>query len=153
MNAIRTSAKAVIVRAGRILLIRNVDSGGEWFCLPGGGQRLAEPLVKTLHRECFEELGCRVRVGRLLWVRDYISDHHEFARTEPQCHQVELMFECELEGDADPALGPVPDQSQLGVQWLRLDQLAECRFYPRALVPLLRRTGDEPRPAYLGDVN
>jgi len=37
MNHIRNSAKAIIIRDGCLLLIRNRDEEGDWFTLPGGG--------------------------------------------------------------------------------------------------------------------
>jgi ADP-ribose pyrophosphatase YjhB (NUDIX family) len=53
----RNSAKAIIVREGRLLVTRNSDPEGDWYILPGGGQNHSEPLHATLRRECLEEIG------------------------------------------------------------------------------------------------
>ena len=115
MERIRVSAKAVIVSDGRVLLCRNVDEKGDWYCLPGGGQRRGETLVEAVRRECLEEIGDEVEVGRLLFVRDYIAANHEFAPTDPEVHQVELMFACTLPAVDEPAIGATPDSWQSGV--------------------------------------
>jgi 8-oxo-dGTP diphosphatase len=156
MERIRVSAKAVIVSDGRVLLCRNVDDAGDWYCLPGGGQRRGETLVEAVRRECLEEIGTDVEVGRLLFVRDYIAWNHEFAATDPHTHQVELMFACAVPAGYEPGSGTTPDARQTAVEWVRIDSLGERRVYPSGLRDLLVKFGaGEVRdgPVYLGDVN
>jgi 8-oxo-dGTP diphosphatase len=150
---VRVSAKAIVVQDGRILLIRNLDAYGDWYCLPGGGQAHGETLPDALRRECLEEIGCQVVVGRLLFVRDYIAEHHEFADSDCGAHQVELMFECQLAPGCAPAVGDEPDGMQTGVAWVELSALARSRFYPRALGVLLAGGIPGQGPCYVGDVN
>jgi ADP-ribose pyrophosphatase YjhB (NUDIX family) len=150
---VRVSAKAIVVQGGRILLVRNRDADGEWYCLPGGGQAHGETIPHALKRECLEEVGCQVTVGRLLFVRDYIAEHHEFAEQDLGAHQVELMFECKLAPGCAPALGEGPDGMQTGVAWVELAALARSRFYPRALGELLAAGIPTEGARYLGDVN
>jgi ADP-ribose pyrophosphatase YjhB (NUDIX family) len=155
-RGIRVSAKAVIVSEGRALLCRNVDDGGDWYCLPGGGQRHGETLVEAVRRECLEEIGTFVKVGRLLFVRDYVARHHEFAATDPHAHQVELMFECAVPAGYVAGGGATPDSWQAGVEWVALSALAGLRMYPSALRELLPRLAAGElieAPVYLGDVN
>lgn len=38
MISIRNSAKAIIIKDGRILLTKNEDQFGTFYLLPGGGQ-------------------------------------------------------------------------------------------------------------------
>src|SRR5262245_56058956 len=49
---IRVSAKAVIVRDDKLLVIAHRDADGEYFLLPGGGQERFESLHDALRREC-----------------------------------------------------------------------------------------------------
>lgn len=44
---IRTSAKAVIIRNGKLLAIKLNDGKEEWYILPGGGQSGEEMLTHT----------------------------------------------------------------------------------------------------------
>jgi 8-oxo-dGTP diphosphatase len=152
-DQIRVSAKAVVVAGGRVLLLRHRDRQGDWFSLPGGGQRHGETLTEALVRECLEETGLEVRPGRLLFVRDYIARHHEFADEDGDAHQVELMFECELATSKPPRLGEQPDDMQTGAEWVSLEALAGIRMYPRTVARLLEAGVPEGGPAYLGDVN
>ncbi|MEZ4649319.1 MAG: NUDIX domain-containing protein [Candidatus Eisenbacteria bacterium] len=151
MKRVRLSLKAIIIRDGHVLLIRNRDASGDWYLLPGGGQEHGEAIPVSLNRECVEEIGSEVEVGRLRIVRDYIGKHHEFAKEDGDAHQVELMFECTLRGS--PRMGSVPDPMQTGVEWLPLDELETHRIYPSALKSMLAGISDHDGPVYLGDVN
>ena len=156
MERIRISAKAVILSRDRVLLCRNVDDKGDWYCLPGGGQRRDETLTEAVRRECLEEIGTEVQVGRLLFVRDYIAQNHEFAAIDPHTHQVELMFACSVPAGYEPASGKAPDGWQRGVEWVTIAPLVERRVYPSGLRELLARllTDDtHDHPVYMGDVN
>jgi 8-oxo-dGTP pyrophosphatase MutT (NUDIX family) len=155
MPPVRNAAKAVIVEGGRLLVTVNRDREGTFYLLPGGGQDEGETLTETLVRECWEEIGIRVEVGDLLFVREYIAAHHEFALSEPNVHQVEFMFVCRPVAERDPQRGASPDAWQIGATWLDLDALSRARFYPAALKePLLRLArGAGGNKSYLGDVN
>ena len=97
MNQIRNSAKAIILRDGALLCTKNVGwRGDEYFILPGGGQNPGETLVEALERECLEEIGARVKVLALRYVRDYIGKNHGFAERHAEVHQIEYMFVCDL---------------------------------------------------------
>ena len=149
---VRAAVKAVIVRAGRLLVTSNRDPEGTFFLLPGGGQEPGETLPVALRRECREEVGVDVEVHELLLVRDYISANHEFAAFEPDVHQLELMFRCSIADDAVPSSGSIPDAWQTGVEWLELARLGEYRLYPKILCQLLAAPRG-PANLYIGDVN
>ena len=152
-RAVRISVKAVVVVDNRVLLVKHRDGQGDWYSLPGGGQRHGETLGEAVARECAEETGLRVRMGRLLFIRDYIAKNHEFAQEDGDAHQVELMFECELVEPGVPRLGASPDQMQTGSEWADLARLGDLRVYPQAVARIL--CGGVPRggAVYLGDVN
>lgn len=55
---------------GKIFLIRRQDAtipaaDGKWD-FPGGGPELNETPEQTIQRECLEEIGCRIKIVRLL---------------------------------------------------------------------------------------
>ena len=153
MNPIRNSAKAIIVRDGQLLAIRNKDSDGDWYILPGGGQNPGEPLTAALRRECYEEIGAEVKVGELKLLREYIGRNHEFAEHDAAAHQVEFMFECQIDKSYLARNGSVPDTYQTGVVWLPLSELERFRLYPKILCTLLKEGLQNSRCSYLGDVN
>ena len=144
----RVSAKAVIIRAQRLLLISKRDADGTYYLLPGGGQEQNERLDEAVRRECREELGADVEVGELLLVRDYIGANHEFADTD-NSHQVELMFACRIAEDYEPMVGRNPDNDQIGVVWVPLDELDKSRIYPSSLRGAIASGAR----GYLGDIN
>lgn len=148
----RNSAKAIIVRAGKLLCTKNVGwRGDEYYILPGGGQNHGETLAQALERECVEELGAKIRVGALRYVRDYIGKNHAFAERHADVHQIEYMFECELIGEIFSA--PAPDAHQTGVVWLELAQLRTFQIFPSVLSDLILPDGTCGGPVYLGDAN
>ncbi|MEZ5099440.1 MAG: NUDIX hydrolase [Thermoleophilia bacterium] len=53
----RIRVAALLVRDGRVLLIRHEKHGREYWLLPGGGVRGGESLVAALRRELREEVG------------------------------------------------------------------------------------------------
>ncbi len=133
------------MRDGKLLAIVKRDAAGEYFILPGGGQHDHETLHDALRRECREELDTTVEIADLLFVRDYIARHHEFAAVD-DAHQLELMFACRVPDDYEPTVGPSPDSDQVGVAWI---SITDARLYPAALkIALTRGTR-----GYLGDVN
>ena len=149
---VRISAKALVIRRGRILLMKARDRSGEYYLLPGGGQKNGESLATTLKRECLEETGIEVIPGELRYVRDYIADNHEFAVSDKNFHQVELMFSCRFRRLRRNARLE-PDAGQTGAEWAPLDSLGPLRIYPSILKKLISRSGELKGPIYLGDVN
>ncbi|WP_440115734.1 NUDIX domain-containing protein [Paenibacillus sp. QZ-Y1] len=152
MKPIRNSAKAVIVQDGRLLVIRLEDQYGAAYVFPGGGQEKSEELRDAVARECLEEIGQAVNVGELLHIREYIGQNHEFAEWDADVHQVEFYFECSL---IDPGAtvfeGSNPDDHQVAVEWIALEDLSQIRLYPKTIGELLLKQG--PSPIYLGDLN
>jgi 8-oxo-dGTP diphosphatase len=105
MKNIRISAKAVIIENRKVLMIKNIDKDGFWYLLPGGGQRHKETLIQALKRECKEEANIDITVGELLFIREYIGEHHEFREYDRDEHQIELMFSCNIVGNKSPKEG------------------------------------------------
>lgn len=152
MGRVRTAAKALIVRDGQILLNRCRDETGDWYALPGGGQEEGEPLDETIVRECLEEIGARVEVVGLRFVRDYVVANHDFSYLDEAVHQVEHLFECRVPDDYVPHCGPGADRAQRGVAWLDADELERVRVYPALVREVLEPSRRAALPMYWGDV-
>lgn len=151
MKPIRNSAKAIIVQDDHILLTKNKDEQGEYYLFPGGGQEKYEQLCETVQRECMEELGCKVDVQDIVYVREYIGKHHEFAAWDADFHQVEFYFECVMTTNADMTQATQLDNGQFDVEWVDISRLHEVRVYPKTLVKYLQDGANNP--CYLGDAN
>ncbi|MBT2282326.1 NUDIX domain-containing protein [Paenibacillus polymyxa] len=152
MKPIRNSAKAVIVQDGRLLVIRLEDQYGTAYVFPGGGQEKGEELKDAVARECLEEIGQAVNVGELLHIREYIGKNHEFAEWDADIHQVEFYFACSLiDPEATVFAGSNPDDHQVAVEWIALEELSRIRLYPKTIGELLLKSGSSS--IYLGDLN
>jgi 8-oxo-dGTP diphosphatase len=66
---VRRGAVAVIVRDGRLLLVRRSQQvvAPGMYCFPGGGIEAGETEQQAVVRELQEELGCQVQPVRRLW--------------------------------------------------------------------------------------
>jgi len=151
MGAIRIAARAVILHKKRLLLTRCECQGHTYYIAPGGGQEERETLAQTVARECREEIGVEVEVGRLLFVRDYIPPEKGFSYLSHERHQVEHFFECRLPDDYRPTEGLVPDSNQVAVEWLDLEALSKVEVYPSWLPEVLGAETLSSLPFYWGD--
>src|SRR3954452_11109510 len=86
----------------KVLLTRRADNG-RW-CIPGGHMEAGESAAKACAREIFEEVGLRVRVGKLIGVYsspDWLLEYADGNRYQ----LVGLCFEAApMEGEGEPAL-------------------------------------------------
>ncbi|WP_145152053.1 NUDIX domain-containing protein [Paenibacillus xylanexedens] len=152
MKPIRNSAKAVILQDARLLVIRLEDQYGTAYVFPGGGQEKGEELKDAVARECLEEIGQAVNVGELLHIREYIGKNHEFAEWDADIHQVEFYFACSLiDPEATVFEGSNPDDHQVAVEWIALEDLSQIRLYPKTIGELLLKSDSSS--IYLGDLN
>jgi 8-oxo-dGTP diphosphatase len=152
----RSSVAAVIIQDGNLLVVKKRDEKGVMYSFPTGGQEAGETLVQAVQREVLDEVGCEIEVGPLLWVREYIGKHHENAELEGDIHVVCHLFHCIISDFSQPLREKSPDSTQEGHEWLPLQQLATCRFYPQALIPALLHLAQENTLAsctYVGDIN
>ncbi len=150
MENVRISAKAIIIKDRRLLVMHHRSTDGDYYILPGGGQKNGETLEAAIQRECLEEAGVKVGVVDVLFIRDYIEANHEFAGLNSGFHQVEIIFECQLLDDSTLGQGIQMDMRQIGVFWLPLDELSQYPLYPKILTDLVTHKFHK---IYLGDVN
>lgn len=140
---IRNSAKALIIRDGKLAAVKLEDSDGVWYILPGGGQESEELLPETVCREAAEELGLRVRAKELAFVIE--------GRHGESFHRVDLVFLCEVLGGIDNAVLHV-DTNQVGMDWLDIAALNTAPLYPSKLRrQIMNLYEGKPYKVYLGN--
>ncbi len=142
---IRMSAKALVIRDGCMLAIRVRDRDGEFFIMPGGGQRAGELLPAAAEREVAEETGLSVKAGDIAFVI-------EGAEGEAH-HRVDVVFLCAYTGSAGAVSHP--DANQTGFAWLDIAHLNRLPLYPSRLRrPIMDLcAGVRHPPVYLGNEN
>jgi ADP-ribose pyrophosphatase YjhB (NUDIX family) len=118
MAKIHIRPSVVLTHQGRLLLLRQRTwRGDDLWVLPGGKLEHGESLAQGAARETLEETGLEVRVGRLLYVGDFII---------PGKHNVDMAFHAELVGgELTPQLDEIDD-----ARWVPLDQLPDYNPAP-----------------------
>ena len=125
---IRNSAKAIVLHEGKILVNKCISRFGDYYALPGGGQRAGEMLSETVRRELLEETGYAVTPLRLSGLYERISE----GRDEGLCHKIYFIFLCKL--DAQAHRQPTEqDDFQVGMEWLDLEGIQSKNLFPRAV--------------------
>ena len=142
-RGIRNSAKAVIIRDGKMAAVKIRDAGEEWYILPGGGQEPEETLPEAVCREVLEELGIAVTCNELLFVVEGV--HGE------RFHRVDFVFSCSFM-DTVPGAVLHGDTNQVGVEWLDVSTLHQCPLYPSRLRrQIMNFYEGKPHAVYLGN--
>jgi len=147
--AIRNACKALLVRDGKILLNKNLNTigsiawglpdGAVYYDLPGGGQNQYETLAETVVRECLEETGYTVEVKRLAAVYEEISMNERFrAQYEKHAHRVHFIFQCEVTNEPR-ATETEKDMDMLQSEWVEVADVENLPLYPVAVKENLRR--------------
>lgn len=84
----RVAVRGMILKDDKLLCVRlkkyqgkATDDGQDYWCTPGGGVDVGEPIILALERELIEELGVKPVVGNLLYIQQFEHDgteHLEF---------------------------------------------------------------------------
>ena len=152
---IQNSAKAIILHDGKVLVIKNAEQYdvGEWYSLPGGRQVFEEDLRSALIRECFEELGVKVKLIDLLFVREYIHTNHRLAHLGSPSHKIEFMFHAEiLDSFESIHIAKDADDGTLSLEWVSIDSLKDYNIFPSELRNLSQYLNNQKTSKYWGDI-
>ena len=143
-RSIRTSAKALVIRDGRMLAIRLHDQDGDFYIMPGGGQNTGELLPAAVEREVAEETGIAVKAGDAVFIIE--------GEKGEESHRVDIVFRCEYLGESDAERHT--DWNQTGYEWLDIATLNTAPLYPSKLRrPIMNLFAEKEAPVYLGNEN
>ena len=142
-RSIRNSAKALIIKEGRVLAVKIKEKDEEWYIMPGGGQESEELLADAVCREVAEETGIEVAAKELVFVIEGV--HGE------AFHRVDLVFLCEYIGELPNAVCR-KDHNQTGCDWLDIRTLNHAKLYPSKLRrQIMNLYEGKPYKVYLGN--
>lgn len=140
---IRNSAKALIIKDGKMLATKINDNGDIFYIMPGGGQETGELLPEAVKREVAEEMGIEVEPKSLEFVVEGVSGE--------SFHRVDLVFLCEYVGEIEKA-EIHGDHNQIGFAWLSIENLMNEPLYPSKLrSQIIRLYHHEKTEVYLGN--
>ena len=124
----RNSAKAIVLHEGKILVNRCASRFGDYFALPGGGQRTGEMLGETVRRELLEETGYSVTPMRLSGIYERISE----GRRDGNGHKIYFIFLCKL-ASTERQVPTEKDRFQIDSEWIPLKEAHRSNLFPRAI--------------------
>ena len=143
--SIRNSAKAIVLHEGKILVNRCSSRFGEYYALPGGGQRTGEMLQETVKRELLEETGYSVIPQRMSGIYERINE----GRNDENGHKIYFIFLCRL-NSGDREIPTETDRFQIGSEWIPLKEIANRNLFPRAIRDNLRSLTGYGETIYIG---
>ncbi len=126
---IRNSAKGIIIRGNKLLVVE-LENNGRYYTLPGGKQEPNELMLDALKREMLEETGYDVNPIELLFIRETFEEDGE-------THRVEFMVLCEIVAEVSDNKFQY-DEYQVGTKWINIDNISEEPLYPVELRKLIK---------------
>lgn len=154
---VRLSARAIIVKDGKILL--NSFNNGLYYNLPGGGLEPGETLRAAVEREVLEESGYTVASKDMVYIYEYNPkrDDFRFGDRGSMSH----VFLCEIKEEV-ACLGPLvpdihPEDENIintGVEWIPVQDLDAITLVP-GIGQMLKEhiEGEDLRLRFLEDIH
>jgi len=149
--SIRNAAKAIIIHENRILLDQcHAPELGEYFALPGGGQKQYETMSAALVRECLEETGYLVIPEAFVGLYEEIYTSESIRQRHPDyAHKILHIFRCRLADEA--RIAPLEqDAGQTDCCWVDLMDVAAIKLLPTCVGQNIHQLIHCEQPIYLG---
>ena len=119
MIKLKGRCQCIVIRNNKILLVKHVENGESWLCLPGGGTESDETYEEGALRELQEE--CNVS-GKI------IAKTSELFEKTPYGTRCHVTFHIDI-GGQEPTLGFDPDVIGTpilqGLGWYSLNEICE----------------------------
>ncbi len=125
----RTRAAAILVQAGRLLVIHRFKAQREYYVLPGGGVEAGETPAEACQREVREESGLEVEALQQVWVFDNRGNREHYFQV-----QTRPGVPC-LGGPEKEQNGP---DDQYILEWVGLEQLDQIPLLPGEVKAICR---------------
>ncbi|WP_209331524.1 NUDIX domain-containing protein [Lunatimonas salinarum] len=122
-NRLRTRVNGILIKEGKILMIKHRMGGGRFFWnVPGGGMKFGSSAPDNLIREFKEETGLHIQVSEYLFLHEFLS---------PPLHAIELYFSVEwiggnLEMGKDPELDTT-NQLITDIRFMSVEEIQKIR--------------------------
>ncbi len=139
----RVRVAALLLRDGKVVVVRHRSAGNAYYLLPGGGVDYRETLEAALLREVREETGLIAKIGELLYVNDTIDPNG------PR-HVINITFSAEIVGGA---LTDAPiDENVEAVELVTPERLMNLDLRPPMVAEILEALSGSNTHGYLGSL-
>ena len=123
----------VLMKDGKILLLKSKYSSGEFYLLPGGNVKEFEMVEETAIRETKEETNYNIKISKLLYLQEWIDKKRGkdvlymiFLGEIVNGEETHLNDPCFKKGNI------------LDIEWVDIEKFGEITFYPKDIIPLLK---------------
>ncbi len=141
MEKPRVRAAGILIKDGKILLIRHQKGKNSYWLLPGGGVDYGETMEASLKREFLEECNIDVEIGEMAFVSQGIAP-------DKSRHIIHMTFEVEYTGGELQ----VGDEGILKeVSFLPVEELDKVTLYPNMKRELKEYFSGKKELRYLGN--
>lgn len=128
---------ALIIKNGKILVVKSKYGNREFYLLPGGGIEGLESLEQTAVREVKEETNLDIKITGLFcnceWIDKKRGKHVSY-----------VVLKGKILGGFETHLYDSSKNDHVrGVEWLSIKQLKERIFYPSEILSLIEKSFKE----------
>lgn len=121
-------AVGVIIKDNKILILRRIKNGEEYFVIPGGSVEKGESVKEAVVREMKEELSLDITIDRLLFKLPIPTNEHDSGRMSYFYLVKKFRGTPKLGG---PEKERMNENNQYYPEWKELNQLKELtNLYP-----------------------
>jgi len=122
-------AVGVIIRNGKVLLLRRIKNGQEYYCFPGGGIEKGETAEITMKREIKEELSLDVQSYEKLFDIVNLGGREFYFLVKNYSGEPRL---------GGPEKERMNEQNQYYIEWIDFSELGKTtNLYPEEAVKRL----------------
>lgn len=121
----RYSARAIIIKDEKILLMHRINDGHEYYVFPGGGVEDEETIEQAVLREVLEETSTQVKLDKLLYQHIYDDGTSQFF------HLCQYIFGEPKLGESNEARRMRKDPTNFYQPlWVEIEKISELLLYP-----------------------
>jgi ADP-ribose pyrophosphatase YjhB (NUDIX family) len=131
----KSRVRAVIIKDGKILLIKRTKSDLVYWVIPGGGVEMGETNKEALIRECKEELGVDIEVKDL--ISEIVSKKKETVGQKEYFYLVDILAGTIGSGQGPEFQNNSGYSGQYDIEWIDIKSLSNVDLKPGSIKNLL----------------
>jgi len=122
----------VLIKNGKILVLRSKYSSGTFYLLPGGSIEKNETIIETATREVKEETNYDIKIEKLLYLQEWIDEKRGK-------NVLYIIFLGSIKGGVETNTFDVDKNHHIqSIDWIDINKLNEIDFRPSKLIKILQ---------------